>query len=91
MPRWPLEGFPTVAGCSLSVQHARTELNTKRNTVLRLAAKAVEESEHSKGQQVKIAWGSDRQVKVGEEVVFQQNKAGVSGSFRGKYSELPVP
>ena len=71
--------------------HARTELNGKRNTVLRKAAEAVKASSAAKDKTVETLFGNDRQVKVNGEVVFQQNKAGVSGYFLGAYSDLPLP
>ena len=83
--------FPAVAGCSLEVRHARTELNNKRNTVLRKAEEAVKASELSKEKAVETKWGNDRQVLVNKEVVFQQNKLGTSGYFLGDYSGLPLP
>ena len=81
----------SAAGCSLGVVHARTELNGKRNTVLRKAAEAVKASSAAKDKTVETLFGNDRQVKVNGEVVFQQNKAGVSGYFLGAYSDLPLP
>ena len=80
----------SVAGCSLTVAHARTELNTKRNTVLRKATEAVKASATAKDKTVETKWGNDRQVTVNNEVVFQQNKAGVGGSFLGAYAELKL-
>ena len=87
--------FPAVAGCSLEVCHARTELNTKRNTVLRKATEAVQQAVKDKGLAtdtvVETKWGNDRQVTVNKEVVFVQNKTGVSGRFLGAYSTLTIP
>ena len=51
------KGTPlTVSGCSLIIHHARTELNTKRNTVLRKATEAVKARmlELDKNSQAKI-------------------------------------
>ena len=48
-------------------------------------------SSAAKDKTVETLFGNDRQVKVNGEVVFQQNKAGVSGYFLGAYSDLPLP
>ena len=79
----------------MEVCHARTELNTKRNTVLRKATEAVQQAVKDKGLAtdtvVETKWGNDRQVTVNKEVVFVQNKTGVSGRFLGAYSILTIP
>ena len=79
-----------VAGCSLQVTGARTELNNKRNTLLRDAEKALKTSELTKNKEVKILFGNERQVLVNGEVAYQQNKWGVGGAFKGEFVMLRI-
>ena len=69
---------------------ARTELNSKRNTNLRDSKKQVEDSGLPAGKEVSLLYGNDRQVTVAGEVVYQQAKWGVGGSFLGVFSHLTL-
>ena len=79
-----------LAGCSVTAQAARTELNGTRNRLLRDAEKAVKGSGLAGDKQVGIKWGNDRQVTVGEDVAYQQNKWGVGGSFQGAFAAFSL-
>ena len=81
----------TVAGCSVVVANARTELQGKRNTLLRKATELVKAAPEAAGKTVETKWGNDRQVKVGDQVVFQQDKQGLGGLFSGAFSGLTLP
>ena len=70
-----------LAGCTLKVGAARSELNSKRNTLLRDAEKAVKAAGYSQGKDVKISWGNSRQVIVNGEVAYQQNRWEVGEAF----------
>ena len=84
------ENSYTVAGCTVRVGFARTELQTKRNTQLRRAAELVKAVPEAEGQTVEVLWGNKRQVKVGDSVVYQQDKEGLGGSFSGAFSGLSL-
>ena len=74
----------------MQVFPARTELNHKRNTHLRDAKKAVEETGLAKDKAVEMKFRNDRQVIVGGDVVYQQARWGVEGFLQGasKYLSL---
>ena len=64
--------------------------NSKRNSNLREAKKKVEDSGLAGNKEVRLKPGNDRQVTVGDEVVYQQAKWGVGGSFLGAFSPLSL-
>ena len=78
----------TVAGCAVRVVTALTELNRKRNTLLRDAEKLLKKSDLAKDKEVSVKFGNDRQVEVGGVVAYQQNKWGVGGAYQGAFSDL---
>ena len=79
-----------VAGCTLSVKPARTELNTKRNNSLRDAEKALKASPLTAGKTVEVKW-SERKVTVNSDTAFSQNKTETGGTFCGVFSGLTLP
>ena len=81
----------SVAGSTVQVAHARTELQTQRNVNLRKAKELVEKAPHTAGQKVELKWGKDRQVLLNADVVYQQNKEGVGGRFSGAFSGTSLP
>ena len=72
------------------VTAARSELNGKRNSNLREAKQKVEDSGLAGDKEVTLHYGNDRQVTVAGEVVYQQAKWGVGGSFLGAFSNLSL-
>ena len=81
----------TVAGCTVRVAYAKTELQTQRNVKLRKAKDLVEASPKAADKKVEVEWGKGRQVKLAGEVVYQQDKEGLGGHFSGDFSGVPSP
>ena len=80
----------SVAGCAVTAAFARTELQTQRNVKLREAEALVKNSPEAEGKKVELVWGNKRQVTVNTEVVFQQNKTGTGGTFKGAFADLSL-
>lgn len=80
----------SVAGCAVTAAFARTELQTQRNVKLREAEALVKNSPEAEGKKVELVWGNKRQVTVNTEVVFQQNKTGTAGTFKGAFADLSL-
>ena len=64
---------------------ARSKVNSQRNFALRQASDVLKK--HCGGKEVSVAW-KNREVTVGGECAFKQDRAELSGSFVGVFSHL---
>ena len=69
----------------VSVRMARSKVNGQRNFALRQASDVLKK--HCGGKEVSVAW-KNREVTVGGECAFKQDRAELSGSFVGVFSPL---
>ena len=76
----------------LNVQRAKTSVQLKRNNCLTKAADALKKDDRTAGQSVGICWkvegSKDRQVKVGDQVAFQQTPSDMTGRFLSPFDAL---
>ena len=77
-----------VSGNEITVKFARTKINGARDYSLRAACELIKKQSISESKQVEIKWGTDRHITVDKEVVFQQDKIEVGGTFMAPYDGL---
>ena len=74
-----------VGSSVVKIKHRVSKLNGARNYSLRKAKEMIEKFDSS--IKPTIEW-SDRCIKVGEDIAFQQGKEEIGGTFAGRFSDL---
>ena len=76
------------AGSTIDIKPPRNQQQTDRNNSLRDLLKKVQDSGRPNAKSAEIEWlATPRKIKIGQEVIYEQNLRGVGGKLPGSFSD----